>query len=111
MRNVFVGSSSEALSHAAKVSDFLDSLPEIRCIRWPQVFALGFLTLEAIETSLASCAGAVLLATPDDRVSTRGSETPAPRANVMFELGLFSTRLGRLITRSRWPDRCRPHET
>ena len=49
----------------------------------------------AIQRELVVLPFAVLIATPDDQVRSRGADAPAPRDNVILELGLFMGGLGR----------------
>lgn len=94
---VFVGSSTEGLDIAKTIQVNLDHLAEVTV--WSQgVFGLGEGNLE----SLVACQGqfdfAILVLSPDDLVNSRGSQSHAPRDNIMFELGLFMGSLGRSRT-------------
>ncbi|GAA4465615.1 hypothetical protein GCM10023170_075220 [Phytohabitans houttuyneae] len=51
--------------------------------------------LETLVRSLDEFDFAILVATPDDSVLSRGVSALTPRDNVLFELGLFMGRLGR----------------
>ncbi len=94
-RQVFVGSSSEALDSARHICEVLSKDPGIRCVEWREIFQPGFLTFEALETMLMRCCGAVFVASPDDATTIREKSVKSPRANIMLEFGLVAGRLGR----------------
>jgi predicted nucleotide-binding protein len=58
-------------------------------------FKVANYTLDDLEREVDSSDFAVAIAHADDIVTTRGADWPAPRDNVIFELGLFMGRLGR----------------
>jgi hypothetical protein len=62
------------------------------------VFGLSQGTLESLVGALDDFDFAVLVLTPDDLLTSRDQTTPAPRDNVLFELGLFMGALGRQRT-------------
>jgi len=93
---VFIGSSSEGKEFARELQAELKDvcLPTL----WDQgVFGGGGLrgTLEELSDSLDQWDFAVLVATPDDFVESRGDRKEAARDNVLLELGLFCGHLGR----------------
>ncbi|WP_420211107.1 Pycsar phage resistance system effector protein PycTIR [Burkholderia aenigmatica] len=92
---VFVISSAEALG----VAHLLQSMfahDKFLTVPWNQgVFKVANYTLDDIERELDQCDFAVAIAHGDDVTNARGTEWPAPRDNVVFELGLFMGRLGR----------------
>lgn len=90
---IFIGSSTEGLA-VARVLEVLLS-ESARVSVWPDAFDLGETNVEALFDQLDSSDYAVLVATRDDKVRSRGSEKPAARDNVVFEAGLFMGRLGR----------------
>lgn len=94
-RNVFVGSSTEALDKAHQICELLTREASLGALLWTDVFQPGYQTLEALESMLLQCCGAVFVATPDDPSSIRGHKIRAPRANVMLEFGLVAGRMGR----------------
>jgi CAP12/Pycsar effector protein, TIR domain len=94
-RQIFVGSSSEALESARHICEVLSRDPGIRCVEWREIFQPGFLTFEALETMLLRCCGAVFVASPDDAITIRDRALKSPRANIMLEFGLVAGRLGR----------------
>jgi prolyl-tRNA editing enzyme YbaK/EbsC (Cys-tRNA(Pro) deacylase) len=62
---------------------------------WPNSFKPGGWALNALERLVPTIDAALLIATPDDTVRFRGAEYPAPRDNILFELGFFTAALGR----------------
>jgi hypothetical protein len=91
---VFIGSSKEGHPVAEAIQQNLEfcSEPQI----WSQGgFGLSGGTLESLVKKLDEIDFAVLVLTPDDIVESRGEARPAPRDNVLFELGLFVGGLGR----------------
>ncbi|MGD9634303.1 MAG: TIR domain-containing protein [Pirellulales bacterium] len=91
---VFIGSSTEGLEIAETIQVTLDHLCEVTL--WNQgIFAFGRTTLEVLTQKLQEYDYAVLVMTPDDFTTSRGSDFLSPRDNVIFELGLFMGFLGR----------------
>jgi hypothetical protein len=92
---VFIGSSTEGLSIAAKVQELLTA--DVATVVWNQgtVFGLGSSTLESLEKAVLDYDFAIFVFTPDDELHTRGFSKPVARDNVVFELGLFTGKLGR----------------
>jgi hypothetical protein len=93
-RNVFVGSSAEAVDKAQQICDLLCRQPNLGALLWTEVFRPGYLTFEALESMLLECCAAVFVATPDDLTSIRGNQVRVPRANIMLEFGLVAGRMG-----------------
>lgn len=92
---LFIISSKESLEVAQTLQVGLEhvSLPTV----WTDgVFFAGGFALEALEKQVATADYAVAIAQPDDIVQTRGREHKTLRDNVLFELGLFMGKLGRL---------------
>lgn len=97
-KKIFIGSSSEELSIAEKVRDQLK--PNFDVTIWNEkvwdtsVFKINqnFLA-DLLKASLQFDFG-ILIGTTDDKVIFRGEEVMQPRDNVIFELGLFTGRLG-----------------
>lgn len=91
---VFIGSSSEAkkIANTLQVALEHDCDPQV----WHQgLFQPGRSYLESLVRALPGYDFAVLVISPDDFVESRGTSDPAPRDNVLFELGLFMGQLGR----------------
>lgn len=97
-KKLFIGSSSEELTLAEKVKDMLATDFDVTI--WNErvwdlsVFKLNqnFLS-DLIKATLQFDFG-ILLGTSDDKVEYRGQVVLQPRDNVLFELGLFTGRLG-----------------
>lgn len=95
--SLFVGSSAEGLRIAKALQVLLDHACEVTI--WSQgVFGLSQGSLESLVAALDDFDFAVLVLTPDDLVHSREVTSPAPRDNVLFELGLFMGALGRQRT-------------
>lgn len=91
---VFIGSSSESLEAAQAVRSLLAN--DAHVTLWNEgFFQQCHSFLETLTKSLDSFDFAILIATPDDLVTTRGASLLGPRDNILFELGLFMGRLGR----------------
>ena len=91
---LFVGSSSEGLKTAKALQFLLDHSCEVTI--WSQgIFGLGEGTLESLVRALDEFDFAALVLTPDDLLMSRKKSSPAPRDNVLIELGLFMGALGR----------------
>lgn len=94
---LFLGSSSEGLPIARAIRTQLQHDSEVTI--WNEgAFPLGQTTLESLVNALDRFDFAVLVLTPDDTVISRQSEHLVPRDNLLFELGLFTGRLGRSRT-------------
>lgn len=94
---VFVGSSSEAKRVAQYLADELEkSGVDCEVTVWSEgVFGVSQYSLEGLVAAAQRADFAVLVVTPDDTVHSRGSESLAPRDNIIFEAGLFMGALGR----------------
>lgn len=91
---LLVASSSEGLRYAKALQKELR--PECVSDRWDEgFFKPGDFTLEALIERSVDYDGAIVLATSDDRVVTRGLDKPAPRDNLILEYGLFVATFGR----------------
>ena len=93
---IFIGSSSEGLTIATRLSNKITGL---NVSLWNKdVFSPSESNIEALVEQAQSCDFAILVLTPDDWVNSRGSRKIAPRDNVIFELGLFMGAIGRSRT-------------
>lgn len=93
---VFIISSAEALPIARAVQEALAHDP-FKVTLWTDgVFRASQYSIESLVQKLDTSDFAVAIAQPDDLTQTRGEAQPTPRDNVLFELGLFIGRLGRL---------------
>jgi len=97
-RKVFIGSSSEEIKLAEIVKSVLEKDFDVTIWNdnvWDtSVFKLNqnFLS-DLLKASLQFDFG-ILIGTEDDKIMFRGKEVMQPRDNVLFELGLFTGRMG-----------------
>jgi len=92
---VFIVSSVEALPVARAVENAFEH-DNFHVVLWPNdVFRIANYPIEDLERELEVADFAVAIAQPDDLVNVRKRKRPAPRDNVIFELGFFMGRLGR----------------
>lgn len=92
---VFIISSAEGLDVARKIQDALAHDGFIVRLWTDDVFKVASYAIESLEMELDDSDFAVAVAHSDDMTLFRGLDWPAPRDNVVFELGLFMGRLGR----------------
>lgn len=93
---VFIGSSSEADAIARSFQAELQLVTRCQGQVWSQgLFQPGRYTMENLLSAARRADFAVLIVTPDDLVTSRDTTQPAPRDNVIFELGLFMGVLSR----------------
>src|SRR5688572_22841772 len=97
-KKLFIGSSSEELKLAEAAKAILDADFDVTIWNnslWePAVFKINQNFLADLLKAALQYDFGILLGTPDDKVVYRGSEVLQPRDNVLFELGLFTGRLG-----------------
>jgi predicted nucleotide-binding protein len=92
---VFVISSVEALELARAVQELL-VYDDVTVFVWAEgVFRASQYAVESLAQQLEMSDFAVAVLQGDDVIHARGQEHPAPRDNVLFELGMFIGRLGR----------------
>lgn len=92
---IFIISSAEALEIARAVQNALDH--DFTITLWTDgVFRASWYPVESLERQLDQSDFAIAIAQPDDLTVSRGASAPTPRDNVIFELGLFIGRIGRL---------------
>lgn len=92
--SVFIGSSREALPIAECIRDGIAGDRGVRI--WSEgVFGASDTTIESLEEVVRSADFGVIIMSPDDETISRGVSSPAPRDNVVFELGLFMGAIGR----------------
>jgi hypothetical protein len=90
----FIGSSAEGLPLAKAIQVNLEHACET--IIWSQgIFGLSDGTLEALVSRLDDFDFAILVLTADDVSISREVKAPAPRDNVLLELGMFIGAIGR----------------
>lgn len=93
---VFIGSSMEGLKIARVLQSELESATGCTVRRWDiETFAPGSLTLEALLDEAKAVDFAILVATGEDTITSRGTQTAVVRDNIIFEFGLFLGVLGR----------------
>jgi hypothetical protein len=91
---LFLGSSSESLDIAYAAQRNLEDVAEV--VVWTQgIFELTKSYLESLLDALDDTEFGLFVFGADDVVRIRGTEMPAARDNVVFELGLSIGRLGR----------------
>lgn len=95
---LFLGCSTESLVVAEAIKAGL-ARSGVRVRLWNDgVFRPSTFALESLEAELARADFAALVLAPDDTVISRGVSSPAPRDNMVFELGLFMGALGHART-------------
>lgn len=92
---LFIISSVESLPIARILESAFEREPFDVHLWTAGCFKVANYTLDDLEQEVDSSDFAVAIAHADDVMSTRGADWPAPRDNVIFELGLFMGRLGR----------------
>lgn len=90
---IFIGSSKEGLRVAQKLKNELKDIAD--CNMWPDVFDYGSSNFDNLTSQLSFYDYAILIATGDDIVKSRGKSKAAARDNVLFEFGLFTGGLGK----------------
>ncbi|MBP0631980.1 TIR domain-containing protein [Cupriavidus sp. AcVe19-1a] len=91
---VFVGSTSERLDIPEQIQLGLSHQPFVIKLWKDGIFTASKTTIESLMKMVGESDFAVICLTPDDTVTSRGTETPAPRDNLLFELGLFMGGIG-----------------
>lgn len=90
---IFIGSTKEALDIAEAIQFNLRTVAE--CTVWNQgIFTLAENALDSLIDSLDRFDFAILVLTGEDFLESRGAKYQAPRDNIVFELGLFTGRIG-----------------
>ena len=92
---VFIGSSSESFVIAEAVQAELQGSQEVEAVLWKRIFEPGDMTLQALDEKADDFDFAVIILSGDDVLESRGTTSKAPRDNLLFETGLFVSRLGR----------------
>jgi CRP/FNR family cyclic AMP-dependent transcriptional regulator len=90
---VFIISSSEQTSFAARISIELREIAEVE--PWYTSFAPGAYPLEALQQSVSRADFAIAIAAKDDIAVIQQTEHGVMRDNVLFEIGWFMSCLGR----------------
>jgi hypothetical protein len=90
---IFIGSSAESLNLAKAIQIELERHAYVTI--WSQdIFKLTSNALDDLLVASTKFDFAIFVFSPDDLVKFRGSDYPAVRDNVVFELGLFIGRFG-----------------
>lgn len=92
---VFIISSVEAREVARTIQTAFERDPFTTIVWTDDVFKIAHYTLQSLEDQVDTCDFAIAVAHADDMTESRGKQWPAPRDNVIFELGLFMGKLGR----------------
>jgi CRP/FNR family cyclic AMP-dependent transcriptional regulator len=92
---VFIISSNEAREVARTIQSSFEHDPFTTIVWTDDVFKIAHYTLQSLEDQVDTCDFAIAVAHADDMTESRGKQWPAPRDNVIFELGLFMGRLGK----------------
>lgn len=92
---LFVISSVESLEVARAIENAFAHDPFLTVLWTDGVFRVTNYTLQDLEDQVDQSDFAVAIAHSDDLAHSRDETWPAPRDNVIFELGLFMGRLGR----------------
>lgn len=97
-KRLFIGSSSEELGTAKIVKSKLEK--DFDVVIWNEsiwdksIFKINNNFLSDLLTATLKFDFGILIGTPDDKLEYRGEEKLSARDNVLFELGLFTGRLG-----------------
>jgi CRP/FNR family transcriptional regulator, cyclic AMP receptor protein len=92
---VFVGSTVERLPVARAVQAACHYDPWTTRLWTDGVFSAGQTPIESLTAQLDALDFGLVVVTADDVVEARGTRTPTPRDNIVFELGLLMGALGR----------------
>ena len=95
---IFIGSSTEGLPTARFVRQSLEG--DFDCVLWDDgsVFGLNVSYLDSLLKAGSMFDFGILVATKDDKTTSRDKGFDSPRDNVVFEFGLFMGRLGKFRT-------------
>lgn len=91
---VFVASASEAADHDRLIRAILDEL-SVDVIGWRDLVGPGEIFIDGLIESCSQADAAILIASPDDFTTTRGRDEMSPRDNILLEIGMCLTGLGR----------------
>lgn len=93
--NIFMICSKEALNTAESIRVGLQYVADVDLWSDEHIFRPGNYPLEDLARQVDKADFGIALAEPDDLLFIRDQTRPTPRANVVFELGFFMSRLGR----------------
>ncbi len=86
---LFVGCSAESLPIARAIQSALEHDRIVVNLWTDGLFVASSFPIESLEQLLPTADFAALVLSPDDTVISRDATNPAPRDNIIFELGLF----------------------
>jgi len=89
---VFIGSSSEALELASSIANKLSKVAT--CTVWDECEGLGETIIDILIEECKNTDYAIFIFHPDDVSTIRGRTKETVRDNVIFETGLFMSKLG-----------------
>jgi CRP/FNR family cyclic AMP-dependent transcriptional regulator len=92
--NVFIISSSEALPVVRAVQNAFEHDPFFVKPWTENVFKVSTYPIPSLEGALDQSDFSIVIAQPDDMITSRGGTMVTPRDNVIFELGLSIGRIG-----------------
>lgn len=92
---LFIGSTKEQLPLAEAIRRAIPNAIASVTLWSEGVFGASHFTIDDLEAQLKVSDCALLLATGDDQVISRGKQYDVPRDNIVFELGLFMGALSR----------------
>ena len=91
---IFVGSSREAEEIDRQVRSIIEDLGG-KAISWRKISRPGDNMVDVLIKLASSIDGALLIATPDDPTICRSIDSMSPRDNIILELGIFISQLGK----------------
>jgi len=94
MPRIYIGSSSEAEKIDRHVRSIIENLGG-EAISWRDISKPGDNMVDVLIDLASSIDGALLIATPDDPTVYRSMDRMSPRDNIILELGIFISQLGK----------------
>ena len=94
MKEIFIASAKEASRLDALVKAILEGL-NVKPVGWHKLARASESFLDRLIQTYPKVDGIILLLTPDDMVTSRGAEMPSPRDNIVLEIGMAISALGR----------------
>ena len=92
---LFVGSSAERIEFIRSIrQNFNFDTNEVQVVLWTDLFQAGDMTLAKLQAEVEQADFGLFILHPDDLTESRDEIKPAPRDNVLLELGMFFGRLG-----------------
>ncbi|GAO05296.1 TIR domain-containing protein [Anaeromyxobacter sp. PSR-1] len=93
---MFVGSSSEGLPVVGELEEAFKHDHALALHPWTKdVFGPSGVLIDDLLVEVENSDFALFVFGPDDKIASRGDTQDGPRDNVIFEMGLFVSRLGR----------------